>query len=166
MILGKREILSYVKRGIIRIEPFREENVGPASVDLTLGRVFRVFEGGERIVLDENIDPSSMGELVEGEVVLKPGSYVLGITEERIGLPDNIMGILSGRSRFARLGVFVHVSSNIVHPGSYNKQVLEIFNAGPYEVVLRPGVRICQITFAEVRGGVPRPDRYSYQTLP
>ena len=170
MILGRERILEYVRRGIIDIEPFSEDQVGPASVDLTLGNVFRIFGAPHTVdVSDDSFDPSRYGELVDvGEepIVLEPGEFVLGITRERIRLPPNIMGILAGRSRFARIGLFVHVSSPFVHPGSNNRQVLEILNAGRFRVRLYPGVRVCQIAFLEVEGGTPLNDRYQGQELP
>ena len=170
MFLGRREILRLIREGIIEIDPFDESAVGPASVDLTLGNKFRVFSPEEIEVYGEDIDPSRMGELIEIDdweyIELHPGDMVLGITKERIKLPENILGILSGRSRFARLGLMVHVSSNLVHPGSNNHQVLEIVNMGPHLIRLHPGVRICQIAFAEVRGGEVLRGRYARQDSP
>ncbi len=170
MFLGRKEILRYVKEGIIEIDPFDPSSVGPVSVDLTLGNHFRYIGKGVLEVYDDSIDPSKMGELIElkdGEFIeLRPGSMVLGITKERIKLPENIAGILSGRSRFARAGIMVHVSSNIVHPGSNNRQVLEIVNLGPRVVRLYPGVKICQISFVKVEGGDKNVGRYATQLLP
>ena len=170
MFLGKEEILRLVREGIIEIDPFDEGAVGPASVDLTLGNTFRVFSPDEVEVYSDSIDASKLGELITLEdweyIELKPGDFVLGITRERIRLPSNIMGILSGRSRFARLGLMVHVSSNLVHPGSNNRQVLEIVNMGPHLIRLHPGVRICQIAFTEVRGGDLLTGRYANQLEP
>ncbi len=170
MILGRKEIIRLVREGVIEIDPFDERAVGPASVDLTLGNTFRVFPPGEIEIYGDDFDASRLGELVEIEdhefIELNPGDMVLGITRERIKLPEHIAGILSGRSRFARTGLMVHVSSSLVHPGSNNRQVLEIVNLGNQRIRLHPGVRICQIIFIEVRGGTPLTGRYSRQLLP
>ena len=171
VFLGREEILRLVREGKIVIDPFDPSAVGPASVDLSLGNVFRVFRGGGTVdVFDDSFDPAPYGEIVEipdsSTIALEPGAFVLGITRERIALPENIMGFLSGRSRFARIGLMVHVSSSIVHPGSDNRQVLEIVNVGPYTIRLRPGVRICQIAFSYVEGGEPLRDRYARQRSP
>jgi deoxycytidine triphosphate deaminase len=37
MILAKPEILNQIRNGRIKIEPYDENAVGPASIDLTLG---------------------------------------------------------------------------------------------------------------------------------
>ncbi|NPA86595.1 MAG: dCTP deaminase [Candidatus Diapherotrites archaeon] len=170
MLLGRKEILRLIREGVIEIDPFDEDSVGSVSVDLSLGNHFRVFSPQELDVYSDAVDPSKMGELIEIEdhqfIELPPGEMILGITRERIRLPENIAGILSGRSRFARLGLMVHVSSNLVHPGSNNRQVLEIVNLGPHKIRLYPGVKICQISFVEVKGGEFRPGRYLQQLLP
>ena len=49
MILTKEEILQKIKKGIIKIEPFEIESIGPASIDLTLDNEIRIFNG-KRIV--------------------------------------------------------------------------------------------------------------------
>ena len=48
---------------------------------------------------------------------LAPGETIHGITRERITLPGDIGGWLEGRSRFARLGLMIHVTSGFVQPG-------------------------------------------------
>ena len=42
-ILGREAILKEIEKGNILIEPFDEERLGPASVDLHLSNAFRVF---------------------------------------------------------------------------------------------------------------------------
>ena len=36
---------------------------------------------------------------------------MLGITEENVKLAPHLCGLLEGRSRFARLGLFVHITA-------------------------------------------------------
>jgi hypothetical protein len=62
--------------------------------------------------------------LAEGEkYLLLPGCACLGITEESINLSGNLCGLLEGRSRFARLGLFVHITAGFMNPGINNRQV-------------------------------------------
>ena len=42
-ILGKEAILKEIEKGTIKIEPYNEKMLGPASVDLHLSNAFRVF---------------------------------------------------------------------------------------------------------------------------
>ena len=160
MVLSRKAILDEIGKGNIKISPFSQANLGPVSVDLRLGKMFRVF-GKKRIRLaaDEN---AFFGEkyrkntktktVGKAGLLLAPGELVLGTTFERISLSQNISGKLEGRSRFARLGLMVHVSSSLIQPGVDNVQVLEILNVSPFELRIMPGEKICQVVFDRVEG--------------
>ena len=85
-------------------------------------------------------------------VLLLPNEFILGVTKERIKLPKNICGWLSGRSRFARLGLAVHVTANFVQPNINNVQVLEIRNLSEVPLKINSGTKICQIIFQRCEG--------------
>jgi len=151
MILTKKEILSEIKKGNIKITPFKKENIGPASIDLTLGNEFRIFNH-DKIDL-KNFDYKKITKLIKTDkITIKPGQLVLGITKEKIKLNENLAGDLEGRSRYARIGLLIHVSSNFVHPGINNKQVLEIKNDSNNELILHSGLKICQLIILECKG--------------
>lgn len=154
MILTRNEILKEIGRKNIVITPFTKSNVGPASIDLILDNKFRVFRRGNGSVkLNENSDYRKYTKLVKKKsLVLMPEEYVLGITKERIKLPNNICGELTGRSRFARFGVSIHVTASFIQPGINNKQVLEIKNMAPFPIILTEGLRICQLVLERTEG--------------
>jgi len=153
MILTKNEILKEIKKGNIKIKPLNLKNIGPASVDLTLSDKFRFFKGNKKIILNEKADYKKLTKVKKlKELVLKPGDFALGITKEQIKLPDNICGWLSGRSRFARIGLIVHITAAFVQPGINNKQVLEVKNAGNNTLVLKPGEKYCQLIIQKTEG--------------
>lgn len=160
MILSNEDIKKCMKTGEIKIEPFSDNQIGPASVDLTLDNVF--YEIKTKYT-KQPIDLSDfdLNEVLESytdsEIVLQPGDLVLGITKEQITLSPNICGFLSGRSRYARLGLGVHVSSNFMQPGISNHQVLEICNVSKSSLILRPGLRICQAIFARMDSETTKP---------
>jgi dCTP deaminase len=152
MFLTKKEIIRKIKKEEIKIEPFDEKAVGPISLDLTLGNEFGIIKK-KKIELSEGVDYKEFVKVVKAKkIVLKPGDFILGITKEKISLPNNIAGILNGRSRFARLGLLVHATAPLVHPGVSNRQIFEIKNIGKSTLVLRPGLKIGQITFVKVLG--------------
>ncbi len=154
-VLTREEVLKEIRRGTIKIDPFREDQVGPGSIDLRLGKEFRVFKKlRNALVVDENISLEELTERVEVEdsFTLMPGETVLGITQERIHLPSDICGWLEGRSRFARIGLVIHMTASFVQPGVDNRQVLEIGNLAPFPLVLKPGVPICQIILERTEG--------------
>ncbi|MBI2322953.1 MAG: dCTP deaminase [Chloroflexi bacterium] len=168
-ILTRDEILRAVRDGAVRIEPFDEGTVGPASIDLHLDRWFRVFHRHPQVFhVTEDADFDAITELVEVEdsFLLLPGQAVHGVTRERIILPDNLCGWLQGRSRFARLGLMVHITASFLQPGIANKQVLEMINVGPVPLALYPGTAICQLILEETRGRARYDGRFARQELP
>jgi dCTP deaminase len=152
MILSKHEILKHIKRGKIKIEPFDSSAIKSCSLDLTLSNQF-AFPKGKEILVSENIDFNKyFTQVAKEKIILKPGDFILGITNEKITLPPNIAAFLSGRSRFARLGLQVHSSSNFVQPCISNKQVFEIKNIGKHNLIIKPGLKVGQIIFMKVSG--------------
>lgn len=168
-ILGRDEILKRIRQGSVKIEPFSETQVGPASIDLHLDSRFRVFRGQPHVHhVNEDADYGDITDLIEvgDHFVLRPGETVHGITRERVTLPDNLCGWLQGRSRFARVGLMVHITAAFVQPGIANKQVLEMNNAGPVMLAIHPGIAVCQLIIEELRGHGHYSGRFEGQELP
>ncbi|MCX6776324.1 MAG: dCTP deaminase [Candidatus Micrarchaeota archaeon] len=159
MILSDKDIVDYLKRGIVKITPRPTEGqIGPASVDLTLSNEFwkpRKVKG--KLDLSKVGFSEVMGYFKADEVELKPGQMVLGKTVEKIELPSNISGRLEGRSSFARLGLAIHVTSGFIQPGSRNHQILEIVNLSSNTVLVRAGMRLSQVIFEELKSETSKP---------
>lgn len=170
ILIGQR-IEQALKTGTIKIEPFDRSQIGPGSVDLTLGNDFRVFRKQSHVyhITNESRfeDLTTSVHVEDGSyVVIQPGEMILGITRERITLADNISGRLEGRSRFARFGLAVHVTAGFMHPGISNHQVLEIVNLGRTPLALYPGTRICQFVFEKCEGHATYQGRFAEQSQP
>eukprot|EP01121_Diplochlamys_sp_Union-15-3_P012396 TRINITY_DN3706_c0_g1_i1.p1 TRINITY_DN3706_c0_g1~~TRINITY_DN3706_c0_g1_i1.p1 ORF type:complete len:140 (-),score=13.81 TRINITY_DN3706_c0_g1_i1:240-659(-) len=104
-VLGREKILEAIEAGEIKITPFKKENVGCASIDLTLSNQFRYYKPGlGPLAVKDDTNYKDITEkfaLKEGECyLLLPGQACLGITEETIHLSPRICGLLEGRSRF------------------------------------------------------------------
>jgi len=153
-ILTKNEILKEIKKKNIKITPFDRSALGPGSIDLTLSNKFRVFKKLKKTLnVNEKLDYQNITKLVTADsIVIKPGETILGITKEKITLASNICGWLEGRSRFARLGLLVHISASFMQPGISNRQVLEISNMGAVSLRLHAGTKICQFIFQKTIG--------------
>jgi dCTP deaminase len=90
--------------------------------------------------------------------------FHLGWTLERIQLPhrSRLAGRVEGKSSLARLGLGVHVTAPTIHAGFGSTDLdsaflgnpiqLEIWNTGPVPIVLKTGLRICQLIFEQVDG--------------
>jgi dCTP deaminase len=165
-VLARDEILRAIAAGTVAVDPFQRDQVGPGSIDLHLGSTFRVFKKlRSACVVEDQIALDELSERVEVEdsFILMPGETVLGITLERIRLPGNICGWLEGRSRFARMGLVIHMTASFVQPGVDNRQVLEIGNLAPFPLVLKPGVRICQLILETMQGEASYAGRFKTQ---
>ncbi len=165
-ILTRNEILKEIRKNVIEIHPFDEDQVGPGSIDLRLGNEFRVFKKlRSALTVEDRIAMEDLTERLEiaESFTLMPGETVLGITRERIKLPPNMCGWLEGRSRFARMGLVIHMTAGFVQPGVNNRQVLEIGNLAPFPLVLKPGVRICQIILERTEGEASYEGRFMNQ---
>lgn len=148
-------ILRELENGRLRIEPCAPDQIGPASVDLTLGDEIRVIEPGPApIPIREGTDYRALTRVVplDAPYVLAPGVTIHGITRERITLPGNLCGFLEGRSQFARLGLMIHVTSAFVQPGVSNRQVLEMSNVSNHPLEIHAGVRLCQLVLMRAEG--------------
>jgi dCTP deaminase len=99
-----------------------------------------------------------------GQYMLLPGQACLAITRETVKLPPTLCGLLEGRSRFARLGLFVHITASFINPGINNRQVLEIFNSSNHALALHPGTRICQLVLMTVDGAPAYAGRFGRQS--
>lgn len=147
-VLTREAILEELESGRLKIEPWVPDQLGSASIDLTLGDQIRVIEAGdEPIDVREDADYRNYTRIqsLAEPYVLAPGCTIHGITRERISLPPYLCGFLEGRSRFARLGLMIHVTSAFVQPGVENRQVLEMSNVSDRPLRIHAGVRLCQI---------------------
>ncbi len=160
-----------LKDKLIKINPLKLSQIGPGSIDLTLGSYFRVFDKHVDIYHIKNKsrfeDISRLVHVKKGKfITINPGEMILGITKEKITLSDTISGRLEGRSRFARFGLAVHVTAGFMQPGISNQQVLEIVNLGNTPLALYPGTRICQFIFERCEGNAKYKGRFKKQTKP
>ncbi|WP_413206658.1 dCTP deaminase [Rhodospirillum sp. A1_3_36] len=159
MKLSNEDICAHMADGKIAFEPPpTEDQIGAMSVDLQLGNAFRVFLPGKASHVDlappgglkgEDIE-ALMGhvDVADGEpFYLHPGEFALGITVQRVRIWEGLAGRLDGRSSLARLGLMVHATAHTIDPGWDGRITLEFFNCGPLPLALRPGMRICAISF-------------------
>ncbi len=168
MILTKSAILKEIKSKRLKVVPFNESMIGPASIDLSLAGKIRVFKAEYSIIdVSEEFDYKKITELVDIRkgFILKPRQLVLGITKEKVTLPENLAGLLNSRSRFARIGLMSHITAPFITPGVSNHQVLEIFNAGPHPLRLIPGTKICQLVLVRCEGKAKYSGKFKNQKL-
>ena len=110
-------------------------------------------------VLDASEQRSRSDHIVER----RPGALQC-VLDDRETAPG-LCGWLEGRSRFARVGLLIHISASFMQPGLDNHQVLEMSNFGHLDLEIAPGTAICQFVFQRTLGGeTPYEGQYKGQT--
>ncbi|MCH6556219.1 MAG: dCTP deaminase [Chloroflexi bacterium] len=176
-VLSDRTIKEELAASRLVIEPLDEANIQPASIDLQLDRVFRIFRVTRRPFVDVRQPMDDLTELVtiedEEPFIIQPGTFVLGSTLEYVTLPDDIVARVDGRSSLGRLGLLVHATAGYVDPGWTGKLTLELSNQSQMPIALYYGMKISQISFLRMSTPVDRPygseslaSKYQGQTGP
>lgn len=151
MILSDHTIREEIEAGRILIDPFDPSNVQPSSVDLRLDSLFRVFVNHHTPVIDVKKPHDDLTELREikpdDAFMLHPGEFVLGSTLEVVGVPDDLVGRLEGKSSLGRLGLLIHSTAGFIDAGFEGHVTLELSNVATLPITLYPGMKIGQISF-------------------
>lgn len=85
-----------------------------------------------------------------GIITLRPETFYLADLQQHTSLPPDIAMHVQGKSSLARLGVMVHLTAPHAHAGWTGRLALEIFNLGPFNIEMKPGMTIGQLTFWKV----------------
>jgi len=165
VILSDRDIKKYIEEGKIKIHPLPdfEIQLGPASLDVRLDNIFRVFNHTQIPYIDPKNKSTfeNLTEVIKVEenkpFVLQPGQFILASTLEEVELPDDIGARIEGRSSWGRLGIIVHSTAGYIDPGFRGKITLEMSNIGMLPVLLYPGMRICQLSFEKLSSPAQKP---------
>ncbi len=88
---------------------------------------------------------------------LQPGMLVLAHTKQFVCVPYDLQMQIGGRSKIARSGVSVHVSSPVFHPGWCGHPTLEVKNDGLFAFNLYPGLQFAPVHFIQLSSPAERP---------
>jgi dCTP deaminase len=145
------------------IDPFVDEQVREDVVsyglssfgyDMRVAGEFRVFTPN---VHNSVVDPKRIDEraLVEHEaddhILIPPNSYVLGRSIEYFRMPSDTLGLVLGKSTYARSGIIVNVTP--LEPGWEGHVTIEIGNGTPLPAKVYAEEGIAQVVF--LRGETP-----------
>ena len=135
--------------------------VQPASIDVRLDRLFRLFDNHRYPVIDPAADQSDLARQVDvgpdQPFVLHPGEFVLGATYELVTLGDDIAARLEGKSSLGRLGLLTHSTAGFIDPGFSGHVTLELSNAATMPILLYPGMKIGQLCFFDLSSPAEHP---------
>lgn len=160
MILSDESIREFVEADEIGVTPTPDiDQYQPASLDLRLGDTYIDMDTGRKYANS-------------GSFQIRPTSFYLCHTKERISLPPNLAAQITGRSSFGRKGIVVHATSGWADPGFSGDITLEVYNFSNSPVSVKEGERICQAIFfyldkpAEIPYGEQDNSKYQAQSGP
>lgn len=173
MILSNVEILAAVRAGQLSIEPLTSTDPARApfntsAIDLHLSNEISIPRTDDRPV-QLDLRRGSIASFLHAHsehrtlhddqpYSLKPGRFILANTRERIDFPISVAaerflaGRVEGKSSLARCGLLVHFTAPTIHAGFEGRITLEMINLGPADILLTPGMPICQLIVEEVKG--------------
>ncbi len=154
MVLSDHTIKEEINKGRIVIDPLGEGCIQPASVDVHLDRQLLLFRNSRRPYIDLRKEMDDLTEMTEisndSPFMLHPGEFVLGSTLENIGLPDDLVARLEGKSSLGRIGLLIHSTAGYVDPGWQGHLTLELSNVSNLPITLYFGMKIGQLSYARL----------------
>ncbi len=161
MILSDRSLREQIEAGRIVIDPFDERCVQPSSIDVKIGNLFRVFRNHTSSLIDVKQNQEDLTELItiadDGVFMLHPGEFVLGSTLERIGVPDDLVSRIEGKSSLGRLGLIIHSTAGFIDAGFDGHVTLELTNIATLPITLYPRMKIGQVSFMQMTTPADKP---------
>jgi dCTP deaminase len=154
-ILPDHRIRSLANAGMI--EPFcdRLEREGVISYglssfgyDIRCAREWKIFVNAFNTVVDpKGIDQRSFVDFDGDEVIIPPNSFVLARSLEYIRMPENVMGLVLGKSTYARCGISCLATP--LEPGWEGHITLEFANSTPLPAKMYALEGCAQLLFFE-----------------
>ncbi|MEN8154372.1 MAG: dCTP deaminase [Acidobacteriota bacterium] len=138
------------------LDPFTDKSVrdnvisfglGPYGYDLRLDREFKKIRRKNKIIDPHSIKDSDYETITGDKILIEPNSYILGKSLEYIKMPKKILGIVFGKSTYARCGILVNVTP--VEPEWEGHLTISISNVSGNSATLHPLQGIAQIIFLE-----------------
>ncbi|MDO8618856.1 MAG: dCTP deaminase [Candidatus Daviesbacteria bacterium] len=152
-VLSDHDIKLAIKSGYVEWKSPYPLKTQPASIDLHIAKTILTFarrrvENGaidlkksvDSFIEYENIDPTK-------GAVIHPHEFILGVTEEWVHLPNQLLANVDGKSSLGRLGLVIHATAGFIDPGFTGHVTLEITNLTEQPLIIYPHMPIGQIRF-------------------
>ena len=124
---------------------------GPACLELSVGHRWLNHRDG------------SFYRIPEEGLQIKPHQSVVVETEQRLALPLNVFGLVTGKGKYIFQGVFI--SSGKIDPGFNGELRIGFHNGGEKPIALKPGTPFCSACFLAMESTMSMPLR-AYQSQP
>jgi dCTP deaminase len=139
------------------IAPFVKEQIKKSKIsfglssfgyDIRTAGEFKLFSPPQNLIVDpKKIEENTFRYINTDVCTIPANSFVLAKSIEYFKIPDNVLGIVVGKSTYARCGVIVNVTP--LEPGWEGFLTISISNTGPRPVKIYANEGIAQVVFFE-----------------
>ena len=177
-LIPRRTIIKRLMSGNLVLSPvLSSRQISSCSVDLRLGTIMQMVRARGLSHVDPKNYSTGFGQAEERQkrqklerhevpylqpFLLHPGMLVLAPTFEWVALPNDLQGVVTARSCWAREGLNI-ATATFIGPGYRGIITLELSNLGQIPIALYPGLRLAQIAFLQVGPGfesVPKSSQF------
>lgn len=151
MLMTDRQIAEARTKGDVKIDPFEDKQLQPASYDL------RVGEQGITTTSKKKINIKA-----DGFLVIHPGDFAVVLVHEEIRLGPQYAARFGLRSKYARRGL-VATTGLQVDPGYYGNLIVGITNLTPRPITLPYKDDLLSIEFHRLEEPASKPYNGPYQ---
>ena len=169
--IERDNLIELIDKPYAQYKELYEASIQPASYDLTLSRNFKkikkqdcIYPNKTYVDFDEPCeveDVPYVSSTHEG-VIIRPGEFLLGASNEIVNLPIDVGALVSSRSSLGRMGISL-VFGTWVDPGYAGNISIQIYNASPNPVRLIEGMRVMQLIFMQLTDKSVSPYNSKYQ---
>jgi len=156
MILGVKKLLELIKKKKL-VENLSErelKNPEGAGLDLRIGELYEV-RGKGFLGIEERETPevkliAKFDKEKLKKIFLRPQTYYLMKTIEKLNLPENFLALFTPRSTLYRSGLYIFGGQTA--PGYQGQLTTGLYNFRNEKFELEMGARVMHIIFFEVKG--------------
>ena len=150
-LMNDREITAFAKNGMIT--PFAEGIARPGVISYgvtSFGYDMRVADEWVRYAPYSHVDPLLIDDAVkhyerQDYTRIGPGGFVLCRSVETFDIPEDVFGIVIGKSTYARCGLIVNCTP--MEPGWRGQLTIELHNATSHHITVHANQGIAQVMF-------------------
>lgn len=127
--------------------------LGSFGYDIRIDDEFRIFTDVHSTEIDpKNFNEDAFVEVKDDSCLIPPNSFCLGKSLEKFDMPDDLFGLVVGKSTYARCGIIVNMTP--IEPGWKGYLTIEISNTTPLPARIYSDEGIAQVVF--FRGERPK----------
>ncbi len=151
MILSDTDIQKLFTKQDLIVEPLLPGALRESAIKLHLGSTIQKHTSAMIDVQDSNTISLEEIALDSNGYVLEPGEMILGITHEKVTIPNTLMGWIETRGSMARLGLTMHFCDAHIDPGSSLRISLQIKNMNHIPVKIYPEMYCVKLYLLEMK---------------